>query len=140
MQLGGLPTAVVIDRRDMSTDEKSVGAEKTEEQCRATERALHPQPHEYAGDDDTMIGFVNVPAISILLVAFNFGIYANSLYNGFAFDDYLGIVNNADVDHLKVPFEDLFRHDLWGKPLLNMDSHRYYHNHVRLCSRTLLVD
>ena len=59
--------------------------------------------------------------------------YYNSFRNEFAFDDYLAIVNNPDVmygsngtyphheEYLK-----LWRNDIWGKSLLEVDSHRSY--------------
>ena len=74
---------------------------------------------------DSELRFVNFRVVSILLLLLNFGIYFNSLSNDFAFDDFLGIVHNADVNSQKIPFQDIFRHDLWGKSLLNVDSHRW---------------
>ena len=69
-------------------------------------------------------GTLPLPLLFLFLLCFNFGIYYNSLYNGFAFDDYLGIVNNPDINAQAVPFHDIFRHDLWGKHLLKIDSNR----------------
>lgn len=63
--------------------------------------------------------------IFILLLLFNYCIYLNSLKNEFAFDDYLGIVTNRDMTP-QVPFQDILRHDLWGKHLLKIDSHRSF--------------
>jgi len=58
---------------------------------------------------------------SVLLVV-TFLVYWNTFSNDFAFDDWLGIVNNKDVK-ADVPFIDLWRHDIWGKHLLEIGKH-----------------
>ena len=69
---------------------------------------------------------------SIILIIVCIGIYYNSLTNEFAFDDYLAIVNNKDVqygstgpDHFS-NYSVLWRDDIWGKDLQAIDSHRSY--------------
>jgi hypothetical protein len=77
------------------------------------------------GDNKTNSSMPGSILTFFILLIFNFFIYYNSLKNGFAFDDYLGIVNNPDVTP-NVPFHDILRHDLWGKHLLKIDSHRSF--------------
>jgi len=71
----------------------------------------------------------------ILLVLLCVGCYYNSLTNDFAFDDYLAIVNNPDVGGSSsssnnattaTAWATLWRNDIWGKHLLEVDSHRSY--------------
>lgn len=69
---------------------------------------------------------------SIFLVLLCVGNYYNSLTNEFAFDDYLAIVNNADVldrtgkVDIILQYGGLWHNDLWGKDLQADDSHRSY--------------
>jgi hypothetical protein len=54
------------------------------------------------------------------------------LKNEFAFDDYLAIVNNKDVVYTSnnsdqsVDYTMLWKHDIWGKDIGALDSHRSY--------------
>ena len=59
------------------------------------------------------------------IAGLSFLIFRNSFSNEFAFDDYLGIVNNADILPQN-PYENIWRNDLWGKSLLKIDSHRSF--------------
>ena len=69
---------------------------------------------------------------TISLVLLCIGNYSNSLRNEFAFDDYLAIVNNADVldrtgqVDIISQYTRLWYNDLWGKDLQALDSHRSY--------------
>lgn len=51
--------------------------------------------------------------------------YSNALKNDFVFDDHLAIVNNRDTTS-DSQWSDLFFHDIWGKNLTAIDSHRSY--------------
>lgn len=50
--------------------------------------------------------------------------FGGSLDNDFAFDDNLAIVSNGDV--LSPDFSSIWRHDIWGKDMKAIDSHRSY--------------
>lgn len=52
-------------------------------------------------------------------------IYENCFENDWAFDDYLAIYHNKDVDE-NANYISLWRNDIWGKSLLAIDSHRSY--------------
>jgi hypothetical protein len=67
----------------------------------------------------------------IVLVLLCIGNYYNALNNEFAFDDFLAIVNNKDVMHSsnssdRVEYALLWKHDIWGKDMGAVDSHRSY--------------
>jgi hypothetical protein len=68
----------------------------------------------------------------IILVLLCVGNYYNALENEFAFDDYLAIVNNKDVMYTSnnsdqsVDYTMLWKHDIWGKNIEALDSHRSY--------------
>lgn len=51
--------------------------------------------------------------------------YYNSLSNSFAFDDHLAIVNNGDIKD-STAWNSIWYHDIWGKDLAAVDSHRSY--------------
>ena len=42
----------------------------------------------------------------------------------FTFDDHLGVLNNDDVDTGKTSAAPMWRHDIWGKELVKVDSHK----------------
>lgn len=67
----------------------------------------------------------------IVLVLLCIGNYYNALRNEFAFDDFLAIVNNKDVVYSnnssdRVEYALLWKHDIWGKDIGAVDSHRSY--------------
>ena len=63
--------------------------------------------------------------------------YYNSIENSFAFDDHLAIVNNNDVKST-TSWIDLWSHDIWGKGLQSIDSHRSYRP-LLICVFKLIV-
>lgn len=65
---------------------------------------------------------VGVCSLLLLLVALCF---YNSLQNDFTFDDHLAIEQNFDMDERQV-FSHLWVHDIWGKDLIEPDSHKSY--------------
>jgi hypothetical protein len=69
------------------------------------------------------------PGIALVLLCI--GNYYNALRNEFAFDDFLAIVNNKDVMYSsnssdRVEYALLWKHDIWGKDIGAVDSHRSY--------------
>lgn len=64
--------------------------------------------------------------IPLIIVIFADISYENAYQNAFTFDDNLAIVGNGDVDARNQPFSELWKHDIWGKDLLALDSHRSY--------------
>lgn len=49
----------------------------------------------------------------------------NTVYNQFVFDDERGIVKNPDLLP-STPLTDLLKHDFWGTPMENFNSHKSY--------------
>ena len=68
------------------------------------------------------LGIVSILVILGISIYYSF---ENGLNNGFTFDDHLAIDGNHDVTYDKYdPF--LWFHDIWGKDLLEDDSHKSY--------------
>ena len=60
-----------------------------------------------------------------IIIVFIIITYENSLSNDFAFDDNHAIINNNDVVS-NSDYYSILKHDIWGKDLLAVDSHRSY--------------
>jgi hypothetical protein len=73
----------------------------------------------------SMMKFVWIIAIFAVIGGCIYYSFENGLENGFTFDDHLAIDGNHDVTFDKYdPF--LWFHDIWGKDLLEDDSHKSY--------------
>ena len=62
---------------------------------------------------------------SVLLFVAAVGLYVNTLYGGYVWDDRAAIIANRDVQGLN-PIHDILRHDFWGQDITLVDSHKSF--------------
>lgn len=67
----------------------------------------------------------NPKVLAIICFAVSVGIYSNTLFHEFTFDDFAAIATNPFVTGDK-PWSDLFRVDFWGTPTTSSLSHKSY--------------
>jgi hypothetical protein len=63
--------------------------------------------------------------LTIGLLAVVYLCFENGVHNEFTFDDHLAIEGNFDTDPSQ-RYGDIWLHDIWGKDLVEVDSHKSY--------------